>query len=405
MANTLKFGGGTWATKEGSTLAYNDENENYKPLPFNFERDSIATRVNKEGLIEVVGNDIPRIDYTDSADGVLLLENSATNLATYSEDFSDSSWNKVNSSGSSSPIITSDYGISPDGTQNADRIQVSRASGVGDYSSIYKSITTSSSNRGLSVWLKSLNGTPTILIANNNGTYVSQQITTEWVRYELDLGVGTLTELQLSVVGSNFIQGVSESADFLAWGYQLEIGIPTSYIPTSGSTVPRAAETANGSGNSEVFNDSQGSLFLNINTPDTSAVPVISLSNGSFSNEIEFAYYGTNQFNFILRVSGGTPNVIGNIVGGSFSKFCVTYTTTDFKVYLNGFLIGSNTLPSPLNGLDVFDFSLPSGTNPFYGKTKEIGYYDTALTDEELEYITSYRSLNELVTELNLNTL
>ena len=41
----------------------------------------------------------------------------------------------------------------------------------------------------------------------------------------------------------------------------------------------------------------------------------------------------------------------------------------------------------------------------FYGKTKELGYYDTALTDEELEYMTSYRSLNELVTELNLNTL
>ena len=82
MAQTYKFGNGTWATKEGSTLAYNDENENYKPLPFNFERDSIATRVNKEGLIEVVGNDIPRIDYTDSADGVLLLEPSRTNLIT-----------------------------------------------------------------------------------------------------------------------------------------------------------------------------------------------------------------------------------------------------------------------------------------------------------------------------------
>ena len=37
MANTLKFGTGQWATKEGSTLAYNDENDNYKPLPFNLQ--------------------------------------------------------------------------------------------------------------------------------------------------------------------------------------------------------------------------------------------------------------------------------------------------------------------------------------------------------------------------------
>ena len=80
MAQTYKFGNGTWARKKGSTLAYSDTNNAFKPLPFSFERNSIATRVNKEGLIEVVGNDIPRIDYTDSTEGALLLENSATNL-------------------------------------------------------------------------------------------------------------------------------------------------------------------------------------------------------------------------------------------------------------------------------------------------------------------------------------
>ena len=48
---------------------------------------------------------------------------------------------------------------------------------------------------------------------------------------------------------------------------------------------------------------------------------------------------------------------------------------------------------------------LGNNSNDFYGKTKELGYYDEILTEEELEYLTSYRSLNELVTELNLNTL
>jgi hypothetical protein len=52
MANTLKFGNGQWATKVGSTLAYNDEGGNFKPLPFNFTRSTSATRVNKDGLIE-----------------------------------------------------------------------------------------------------------------------------------------------------------------------------------------------------------------------------------------------------------------------------------------------------------------------------------------------------------------
>ena len=46
--NTLKFGNGTWATKKGSTLAYNDENNNFKPLPFTTtERASSGTTVNQ----------------------------------------------------------------------------------------------------------------------------------------------------------------------------------------------------------------------------------------------------------------------------------------------------------------------------------------------------------------------
>jgi hypothetical protein len=56
------------------------------------------------------------------------------------------------------------------------------------------------------------------------------------------------------------------------------------------------------------------------------------------------------------------------------------------------------------NGLSEFNFNYTNNL-PFYGKTKEIGYYDEILTDSELEYLTSYRSLSELVKELNLNTL
>ena len=116
MAQTLKFGDGTWATKKGSTLAYNDENGNYKPLPFATTRSTSATRVNKQGLIEVVEGDRPRIDFSNDANGALLLEPSRSNLVTYSEDFSNAYWSKSGSS------ITSDSVISPDGTLNADKL-------------------------------------------------------------------------------------------------------------------------------------------------------------------------------------------------------------------------------------------------------------------------------------------
>ena len=72
MANTLKFGNGNWATKDGSTLAYNDES-GFNPLPFDFTRASSATVVNKNGLIETVASGIPRIDFQGNTKGALLV--------------------------------------------------------------------------------------------------------------------------------------------------------------------------------------------------------------------------------------------------------------------------------------------------------------------------------------------
>jgi len=73
MANTLKFGNGNWATKEGSALAYNDENGNFKPLPFDFSRASKATVINKDGLIEEVGSGEPRIDFLGNTQGAFFV--------------------------------------------------------------------------------------------------------------------------------------------------------------------------------------------------------------------------------------------------------------------------------------------------------------------------------------------
>ncbi len=124
MAQTLKFGNGTWATKKDSILAYNDENENYKPLPFNYTGAGKGTRVSKEGLIEVVENDRPRIDYTDSAEGALLLEPTRSNLITYSEDFSQ--W--LLDGNQSSPTTTTN--TNPDGSSEVYQIELNSGGNI-----------------------------------------------------------------------------------------------------------------------------------------------------------------------------------------------------------------------------------------------------------------------------------
>ena len=393
MAKTYKFGRGTWATKEGSTLAYNDENENYKPLPFSFERDSIATRVNKEGLIEVVGRDIPRIDYTDSTEGVLLLENSSTNLITYSEDFSQSAWIK------GGDISIESGFLAPDGSNNAYKVSGTNAAMQ------MNTVTSTSASR--TIYAKTTSGTGKAHLCSFNGnTNNLFTITENWQRFEVNSATGTSSNNFYAVD----FRGSTSLNEILLWGAQSETNsFSTSYIPTSGSTVQRAAETANGSGNSEVFNDSEGVLFANIaDFYDSATSRVLSISDGTLNNRVFFKFYTVSNGieATLVSSSGGTnPQItVTTSDTSNYNKIALKYSVSGFGLWVNGFELGSDTVTNIPNNLSNISFDTAS-LNDLYGKTKELGYYDTALTDAELETLTSYRSLSELVTELNLNTL
>ena len=89
---------------------------------FNATRGSTATRINKDGLIESVATNVPRLDYP-LIDGVvqdcpaLLLEPSRTNYITQSIDLAD--WSSFVASGT--VTRTNDYSTSPDGKNKATR--------------------------------------------------------------------------------------------------------------------------------------------------------------------------------------------------------------------------------------------------------------------------------------------
>ena len=62
-----------------------------------FTRASIGTRVNELGLIDVIQNDIPRVDY-DPIELVpkgLLIEEARTSIISRSNTFTDALWGKV----------------------------------------------------------------------------------------------------------------------------------------------------------------------------------------------------------------------------------------------------------------------------------------------------------------------
>ena len=413
MAQKLKFGNGTWATKEGSTLAYNDENNNYKPLPFTTTRNSIGTRVNKEGLIEVVGNDVPRIDYTDSAEGVLLLEPQSANLITHSIDLTNSSWVKTGTGTGSTPSVTSNYSVSPDGTQNADRVIFDLNGGTanGDISQVSVTFgSVSSASYTNSVYIKSNTANDyDLVVADPSGGNVVKTITPQWQRFDNSRTSVTNLSIRIRLRGD---ESTSDYADVSIWGAQVEQNsYPTSYIPTSGSTVTRLADTANGSGNSEVFNDSEGVLFADTAAlVDDNTSKRISISDGSSNPNnlvcIDMSEY-TNTIVGRIRTSNSEVAFLQSASQNQTqkNKIAVKYKVNDFALWINGFEVDTDNNGAVPIGLNDVSFDRGNGSNDFYGKTKEVAYYDEILTDLELETLTSYRSLNELVTELNLNTL
>ena len=382
MANTFKFGNGKWAVKDGYALAYNDENGNFKPLPFDFTRATSATRVNKQGLIETVASGVPRIDFTD-ANGALLLEPSRTNLYTYSNDVSF--WSKSN------VVTTSNYAISPDGTQNAFRAAFSSSTGL-----LYVTATgTTGTNNTLSVWAKSNNGSSNKFrfFANGTTTLSNDFIATdEWQRFEFTYNCTSVT---------SGLTGASDSAtnDIIFYGFQHEVGsYPTSYIPTQGSAVTRVADACSDAGNSQIFNDSEGVLFAEIEPlVNDASLRTISISDGTDSNEIFLQFSNsTSRIECRVIVGGVLQSQLLYIFPNSnefltMSKFALKYKENDFSLWVNGtekVVDTSGSVPSN-NVLDLLKFERAAAGQEFYGNTKQIQYFNTALTDAELQALTS----------------
>jgi hypothetical protein len=81
-------------------------------------------------------------------------------------------------------------------------------------------------------------------------------------------------------------------------------------------------------------------------------------------------------------------------------KVAIKYGTTtgSYKVYINGFseTIEGAFVATAMSGLDELKFEYATSGNNFYGKTKQLMTFKTALSDSDLEDLTSWDSFNEM---------
>lgn len=247
-----------------------------------FSRASTATRTNALQTIENVSINVPRIDYTGGV-GNILLEPQSTNLVTYSEDFSK--WTL----GSNATLVLDNSVTAPDGSTGVYRLTLPATSGTFIQSNTFSAITGT-----LSIYVKSA-GT-----VNNNFNLYSGSVasplktaTSEWQKFTLE-----------NVISNSFYiinSGDTFISDIYIWGGQVEQqSFPTSYIPTSGSSVTRLGETLNNSGNADLFNDTEGVLYAEIKAlSNYNTQRFLGISDGSDTNKVILGF-NNSATNYIV---------------------------------------------------------------------------------------------------------
>ena len=363
---------------------------------FTVARNSVATRVNQSGLIEEVGVNVPRLDYSAGGCPVLLTEIQSQNLVTYSEDFE-------NYFTMSEVTLNSNYAISPDGTLNANKVTFPSAS-----KSMYKSGLSLSGTHTASFWYKGdgSNIGKTFNVRLALGASVQNfNVTLEsgWKRFEAQnngLQVIEITNRNNTTIGTGSL---------LLYGFQVEAQpAATSYIKTTGTAQTREADLVNGAGSAATFNSLEHTFFVDINSYFKggvgSAISIVGSIGTVTDNRFRIQKQANHtQVQLQIRSDGSTvaTETLSNIDFSVRQKLAITVKLNEVKYYLNGFLVATDTGTIPLP-VSLGEITLTSGTTgfPFYASTKDIRYYNQVLTAAETLELMSYDSFNEMASAL-----
>jgi hypothetical protein len=390
----LKLGNDIWATKQKSLLAYNDEGGNFKSLPFRVDRISGGTYLGRNGLVQYAASNEPRVDFLNNTKGGLLLEPQRTNFVSPNNSLTGYTLNGVST--------TNNDAIAPNGTNEGAKVQAT-TSGT---AVVFKGFSTTSSNatHNFSVFVKA--GTHNILqiqegfaganiiVDLSDGTEVSSQNATnkkieeypnDWYRVSFNF-TSNGTNLQFSIY---FSGSYSSGDNYYVWGAQIEAGsYPTSYIPTSGGAVTRVKDEVFNGGNQYIFDLTEGTFFLDLNPFIPTSNTTIGISNGSDAQKIIFIFQ-TNGTQVRTYSSGGVSQY-DNLTFNQRNKIAVSFKTNEYKIFINGTNVGTDTFASVPTGMNRLNFSNRSNTSShFEGEIIATKIYNEALSDSELATLTT----------------
>lgn len=412
---------------------------NYRIGPsLTFVRNSFSTFVNSNSTIQTVGIDVPRFEY-DSSSGEflgLLIEDQRTNLVTYSNNFSQGTWT-TSLTGAGLTLTSNVTSISaPDNTQTVTLIKPTSSfsfhtlSWDGTPAPYEGELNPIIDYYDRSIFVKkesaryiiiSCSQTPSALAGGGQPDFESvsnifdfdlpgfvqsgtpsthyQAYNNGWFRIGLGRNSSNASTNRLTIGISNgsefedslFAGNQDSLSGVYIWGAQVEKGrYPTSYIPTSGSQVTRAADNIYVTGNPflQFYNLSASTFFTTARRNQDNSYSTF----GSFvnANNTKFITLGTNvsgETHLLTNTSNPSVLETGAVSGKTFYDISVGLAKDNFVLYQDNTLVGSlstGDLPGPPNKLNIFYLGQYNNTNYLNGHIQKFGYYPARLTNEQI---------------------
>ena len=381
-----------------------------------FYRNSLATYTDDKGIIRTVPENVPRFDHdpTTGESLGLLIEESRTNTQTNSQPQSGSFTG-------GDAVVTYNTSTAPNGETEACRIARNGTDTNNSSWRATRSITFNANTMVLSCWAKPQNGNNyfvwsfqnlggaivragflltgdggTQIITNGNGGHTLQieKYPDGWYRCIIignTQSSGTTTQFLYTAAGYDEDSSVIGGST-LVWGFQLEVGsFPTSYIPTSGSTVTRTGDVCymDGTNFSNWYNPIESTIYSQFICNNNA-----SLNNRLFrinSNDFNrIDYVIANQYHPYIETNAVAQVVLdaGSLSSGVVNKVAVGLINSGSASVINGGTVttsGTITLPI-VNKIEIGNSNYTLFLN---GTLSRFIYYPKRLTNTQLQNLTA----------------
>ena len=373
-------------------------------------------------VLETAASGVARFDHnpTTFESLGLLIEESRTNLVTYSEQFDNAAWSKTNST------ITANTIVAPDGALTGDKLVEDTANST-HFVQRNATVTFTAAANTFSVYLKAgertwtrltlLDGVSTfgayfnlstgaIGATSGGATATATPVGNGWYRCSITATTAATASGSARILLANADNGQTYTGDgysgIYIWGAQLEVGaFATSYIPTVASQVTRAADVAlmTGTNFSSWYNAAQGSLYAewsSVGSLSDNRIPY-AISDGTFNN-VNYLTAATasasNQSVYTIRSSNTTQaNMAVSVAYTNYAyrKTAAAYKVNDFALSGDGGAVAVDTSGSVPIGIDRLSLgtSWTANSNFLNGTIRKIAYYPVRIQNSQLQGLTS----------------